>query len=145
MDERPEQVERILSGVAASEGVAVGPAFVYAVEKLEPERERILEDAVEAELERFRGAIEAVALKLSETGDRLRESGSEEEAGIFEAHVEIARDPELHSEVEERVRRLESPEAAVLAVGEGYAEMFAAMEDEFMATRGTTCATSAPR
>jgi phosphotransferase system enzyme I (PtsI) len=134
MNENREQAGRI-TGVAASDGVAVGPVFVYVVEGLEPERKRIPEDAVEAELARFRNAVEAVVRRLSETGDRLRESGGEEEAGIFEAHVEMARDPELHSEVEERVRDLESPEAAVLAVGEEYAEAFAAMEDEYMAAR----------
>lgn len=134
MNEKREQAGRI-TGVAASEGVALGPVFVHVFEGLEPERERIPEDAVEAELKRFRDAVEAVVRRLSETGDRLRASDDEEEAGIFEAHVEMARDPELHSEVEERVRDLESPEAAVLAVGEEYAEMFAAMEDEYMAAR----------
>ena len=134
MNEKREQAGRI-TGVAASEGVALGPVFVHVFEGLEPERERIPEDAVEAELKRFRDAVEAVVRRLSETGDRLRESDDEEEAGIFEAHVEMARDPELHSEVEERVRDLESPEAAVLAVGEEYAETFAAMEDEYMAAR----------
>ena len=134
MNEKREQAGRI-TGVAASEGVALGPVFVHVFEGLEPERERIPEDAVEAELKRFRDAVEAVVRRLSETGDRLRASDDEEEAGIFEAHVEMARDPELHSEVEERVRDLGSPEAAVLAVGEEYAETFAAMEDEYMAAR----------
>jgi phosphoenolpyruvate-protein phosphotransferase (PTS system enzyme I) len=134
MNEKREQAGRI-TGVAASEGVALGPVFVHVFEGLEPERERIPEDAVEAELKRFRDAVEAVVRRLSETGDRLRASDDEEEADIFEAHVEMARDPELHSEVEERVRDLESPEAAVLAVGEEYAETFAAMEDEYMAAR----------
>jgi phosphotransferase system enzyme I (PtsI) len=134
MNEKREQAGRI-TGVAASEGVAVGPAFVHVTEGLEAEREKIPEDAVEAELKRFRGAVEAVVRRLSETGDRLRGAGGEEEAGIFEAHVEMARDPELHSEVEEHVRDLESPEAAVLAVSEEYAETFAAMEDEYVAAR----------
>ncbi len=73
--------------------------------------------------------------KLSETAERLREGGSESEAGIFEAHVEMAEDPEFQSDVEERVRDLTSPEAAVISVGEEYASMFAAMEDEYMAAR----------
>ena len=54
--------------------------------------------------------------------------------GIFEFHVEMAEDPELASAVEERIRNLQSPEAAVLAVGEEYAAEFAAM-DEYMAAR----------
>ena len=124
-----------LSGVAASEGVAVGSAFVYATRELEPEREKISEGEVEEELGRFREAVGVVVKKLSATADEMREGGSEKEAGIFEAHVEMAEDPELQSEVEERVKGLESPEAAVISVGEEFAGMFAEMEDEYMAAR----------
>jgi phosphoenolpyruvate-protein phosphotransferase len=124
-----------LDGVAASEGAALGPAFVHVPHELKLERESISKDAVEDELKRFKNAIEAVVRDLSETAERLREGGSESEAGIFEAHAEMAEDPEFQEGVEERVRSLESPEAAVLAVGEEYAGMFAAMEDEYMAAR----------
>jgi phosphotransferase system enzyme I (PtsI) len=124
-----------LTGVGASEGVAVGPVFVHVGGELEPERESIPEDSVEEELGRFRRAVESVVRRLSETAESLRESGSGEEAGIFEFHAEMAEDPELASGVEERVRNLESLEAAVLAVGEEYASEFAAMEDEYMAAR----------
>jgi phosphoenolpyruvate-protein phosphotransferase (PTS system enzyme I) len=124
-----------LNGVAASEGVAVGPAFVHVPRELKPERESISKDAVEEELGRFQSAVETVTRKLSETAERLREGGSESEAGIFEAHVEMAEDPEFQSDVEERVRDLTSPEAAVISVGEEYASMFAGMEDEYMAAR----------
>src|SRR5918994_99641 len=82
-----------LDGVAASEGVAVGPAFVHVPHELKPERESISEDAVEDELKRFKNGVEA------------------------------------------RVRKLESPEAAVISVGEEFAGMFAAMEDEYLAAR----------
>jgi phosphoenolpyruvate-protein phosphotransferase (PTS system enzyme I) len=124
-----------LTGIGASHGVAVGPAFVPATGKPEPDRDQISEDEVEAELQRFKEAVETVADNISETGERLRASGSEEEAGIFDFHVEMAEDPELASEVEERVRNLQSPEAAVLAVGEEYAAGYAAMDDEYLAAR----------
>ena len=124
-----------LTGVGASEGVAIGPAFVHVAGELEPERKTIPEDAVEAELGRFRRAVEVVAGKLSETSERFREAGNEEEAAIFEAHVELAEDPEISEGVEERVRKLVSPETAVLAVGEEYASELAAMEDEYLSAR----------
>src|SRR5918997_1726243 len=124
-----------LIGVAASEGVAVGPAFVHVSKELKPERENISEVEVEEDLGRFQSAVEAVAKKLSATAEEMREGGSEKEAGIFEAHVEMAEDPEFQSEVEERVKNLESPEAAVISVGEEFAGMFAGMEDEYMAAR----------
>ena len=124
-----------LDGVAASEGVAVGPAFVHVPAEPEPERESIPKGEVETELGRLREAVETVVRDLAQTAERMREGGNEGEAGIFDAHAEIAEDPEFQSEVEERVRSLESPEAAVLAAGEEYAGMFAAMEDEYLAAR----------
>jgi phosphoenolpyruvate-protein phosphotransferase len=124
-----------LSGVGASEGVAVGPAFVPQTGGPEPERIRIDEGEVEVELQRFRDAVEVVVGKISETADKLRESGNEDEAGIFDFHAEMAEDPELASAVDERVKNLESPEAAVLAAGEEYAAEFAAMEDEYLSAR----------
>ena len=124
-----------LSGVGASEGVAVGPAFVPQTGRPEPERTRIDEGEVEVELQRFTDAVEVVVGKISEIADGLRESGNEDEAGIFDFHAEMAEDPELASGVEERVKNLQSPEAAVLAAGEEYAAEFAAMEDEYLSAR----------
>jgi phosphoenolpyruvate-protein phosphotransferase len=124
-----------LTGVGASEGVAVGPAFVPQTGRPEPERVGIAENEVESELQRFQNAVEAVTSRLSETADQLRASGNEEEAGIFEFHVEMAEDSELASAVEERVKRLKSPEAAVLAAGEEYAAQFAAVDDEYLSAR----------
>lgn len=124
-----------MEGVAASEGVAVGPVFVHDLGELEPDRTSISEDEVEDEIKRFEEAVQAVVPKLSETAEKMREAGNEDEAAIFDAHTELAQDPELAEGVAERVKNLESPEAAILAVGEEYAQLFAAMEDEYMAAR----------
>src|SRR5215210_4638327 len=93
-----------LAGIGASEGVAVGPVFVHRPGELKPERETIPEGSADAELERFREAVAVVVERLSETADQLRDSGAESEAGIFEAHAEMAKDEDLHEGVEERVR-----------------------------------------
>jgi phosphoenolpyruvate-protein phosphotransferase (PTS system enzyme I) len=124
-----------LSGVGASEGVAVGPAFVPQTGGPEPERTRIDDGEVDAELRRFRDAVGVVVERISETAEGLRDAGNEDEAGIFDFHAEMAEDPELASAVDERVRNLQSPEAAVLAAGEEYAAEFEAMEDEYLAAR----------
>ena len=124
-----------MEGIAASEGVAVGPVFVHEAGELEPDRTSISEEEVEAEVERFEEAVQAVVPKLSETAEKMRDQGNENEAAIFDAHMELAQDPELADGVAERVKNLESPESAILAVGEEYAQMFAAMEDEYMAAR----------
>ncbi|MGH3087523.1 MAG: phosphoenolpyruvate-utilizing N-terminal domain-containing protein, partial [Rubrobacteraceae bacterium] len=124
-----------LTGVAASDGVAVGPVFVHSPGPLTPSRENIEAGSEETEIARFREAVKTVVGKLAEMGKRIEEGGGESEAAIFEAHAEMAEDPDLHEEVEERVKNLESPEAAVLAVGEEFASMFAGMSDEYMAAR----------
>ncbi|MGB3681642.1 MAG: phosphoenolpyruvate--protein phosphotransferase [Rubrobacteraceae bacterium] len=124
-----------MEGVAASEGVAVGPVFVHDAGELEPDRTSISEEEVETEVERFDEAVQAVVPKLAETAEKMREQGNENEAAIFDAHTELAQDPELADGVAERVKNLESPESAILAVGEEYARMFASMEDEYMAAR----------
>ena len=42
-----------LTGVGASEGTVVGPAFVHVAGGLKPERENISGDEIDTELERF--------------------------------------------------------------------------------------------
>ena len=124
-----------LVGVGASEGFALGPAYIHLGDKVEPARTRIPEGTLEKELARFKAATEAVAERLRRTGENLTGDLGEEEAAIFEVHAEMADDPELLEGVEERLRNGESPESAVLTVGEEYAGTLAALEDEYLAAR----------
>jgi phosphotransferase system enzyme I (PtsI) len=124
-----------LTGVGASEGIAVGPAYAHLEGEIEPGRTRIPKGSFDEELARFRAAVGAVAGRLREAGENLAGSLGEDEAAIFEVHAEMADDPELLSGVEERLRDLESPESAVLAVGEEYAGELAALADEYLAAR----------
>lgn len=132
-----KQDQKKLTGVAASSGVAVGPVYVHDPGDLKPQRETIAAGEAEAEIQRFSEAVETVVGSLGETRDRMhREAGGESsEAEIFDAHIELASDPELYDGVTERVRNLESPESAVLAVGEEYAALFSTMDDEYLAAR----------
>lgn len=88
--EEPLEVQTKLTGVAASEGVAIGPVFVHDPGELKPERETISEGTVEEELARFEAAAETVVAKLSETAEKMREAGNEDEAAIFDAHIELS-------------------------------------------------------
>ncbi len=126
---------RELKGLGVSEGAAVGPAFVHETRRSQVGRKFIPETAVEAEIERFQRAVGEARDDLVEAEGRLREAGDEERADILDFHLQMADDPELAVEVEERVRDLESPESAVLAVGDKYAEPLANSEDEYMAAR----------
>lgn len=80
-----------LEGVAASGGVAIGPVFVHGAEEFKPDRETKSEGTAEEELDRFYQAVEIVVPQLSETAEKLREGGNEDEAAIFHAHIALAR------------------------------------------------------
>ncbi|MCL6438370.1 MAG: phosphoenolpyruvate--protein phosphotransferase [Rubrobacteraceae bacterium] len=125
-----------LEGVAASEGVAVGPLFRYRPQTLEPERTSIRREDVGREIERFHASVERVIQRIRRTKEELERGGSHEEAGILEAHIELAEDPELSSEVERKVREdLKSPEVALLESAEEFASLFEGMEDEYLRAR----------
>ena len=85
--------------------------------------------------------------KLSETAEKMRkQEGNEDEAAIFDAHTELAQDPELADGVAESVKNLESPESAVLVVGEEYAQMFVSLwRTNTWLPAPMTCATSPAR
>ena len=137
MTEKDPRRANAITGVAASSGVSVGPVYLHDPGELKPQRETIASGEAEAELQRFSRAVETVVSRLGEIRDRMnREAGGDsEEASIFDAHIELASDPELYEGVAGRVRSLESPESAVLLVGEEYAALFAEMDDEYLAAR----------
>lgn len=124
-----------LTGVPAAPGLAIGPVFVFAPAEASPSRQRIEDPEVEREISVFGETVARVAERLKEDAVRLREEGREDAAGVLEAHAELAEDPELAEAVEEKVRDLASAEAAVLESGEEFAEMFAAMDDDYMRAR----------
>jgi len=91
-----------MPGLAASRGMALGRAFrLDRALSVVPER-RIGEDEIEAELERFRNALQASAEQvraLAEASDLERDLRM-----IFDAQLLLFEDPMLIDETEERIR-----------------------------------------
>lgn len=123
-----------LEGIPASEGIAIGPAFVYQPE--EPEFERRQVEDVEAELERFQKAVERSKEQLSAIHARAKEEVGEDTARIFEAHLLILDDPAFLEKVYGKIKgeRLNA-EAAVAEAVEEFVATFEAMKDEYMRAR----------
>jgi len=123
-----------LVGVGASEGVAVGAAFVYLPREPQPERGRIAAQEVEAETLRFRRAVETVCAMLDRKGDN-GDAAAATAADIMAALKDIAQDPEFLMAVETRIGAQEDPVAAVLAVGADLAERFTHIDDAYFRAR----------
>lgn len=125
--------ERILQGIGAAEGIAVGPAFRFVPPQLHIDCRT--SDDPDAEMGRFEAAVETAQAELSEIRDKVQARTDAEHAAIFDAHIMLLSDPSLYSNVEARVNGGASAEAAVEGATEEIAAMFAAMEDEMFAAR----------
>ena len=133
----PERPERRFSGLGVSAGIAVGPAHVVERGLIDVPEYRIGEDAVEAEIARFR---DSVALSASQIRDlqAKAEALPEEVAGqlryLLDAHLQMLAGSRLVRGVEARIRDARiNAEAAVQVQLSELAQAFAGMEDSYLA------------
>jgi len=123
-----------LKGIAASQGIAVGPVIVYQPPDLTiPERSP---EGVEDELTRFRNACEQARQEL--TGIRAlmeKRTGGQEHAAIFDAHLAMLEDPMLAESVQKWVEAGKTVEGAVAEATCELSAMLACLEDEMFAAR----------
>jgi phosphoenolpyruvate-protein kinase (PTS system EI component) len=120
--------ERRLRGLAASAGIAAGPAAVVREAQHEPagggpDDER-----------RALAALADVAADLGAAAEQLRGRGFEEEARILEANRLMAEDPSLIDAVRERAAATGAV-AAVRAASEHHARLLEALPDPVLAAR----------
>src|SRR5688572_15281148 len=125
-----------LQGIAVSPGVAIGEALVMDHEGFRIPRRFVSRDAVEAEVERLDKALEAAAAEIGRNRDAIAGKLGKEYGAIFEAHLQMLRDPRLRSEVDGLVREKNySPEYAVSRVLRQYAKVFEALESSYFHER----------
>ena len=107
----------VKQGIPVSPGVAIGPALVFGTEDFRIPQRFVRVDAVEAETVRFRCALEGVCREISANVQLASDRLGAEYAAIFDAHLQLARDPKLIDEVETLIReRHYSPEFATSQV-----------------------------
>jgi phosphotransferase system enzyme I (PtsI) len=88
-----------LRGFPAAPGIAVGPAFVFAVKAPHVPARTIAENQIESEKTRFAEALESTRFDLSELKERASEMIGDNLAKIFDAQILILSDPEIDSAV----------------------------------------------
>lgn len=125
--------ERVLKGIPAAEGIAVGPAFRFQALQLDvPERSP---EAPEAEMARFEAAREQAREEIAALKAKLQARADDDSAAIFDAHAMMLADPMLHDAVRRRVEAGATVEAAVAAATEELAAMLGGMDDALFAAR----------
>ena len=124
----------IYEGKSVFNGVAIGKISVY--KKGEQQVKRVKVADMEAEIARFETAKETAVRQLSGLYEKaLREVG-EANAAIFEVHQMMLDDDDYNDSIENMIRTQGiNAEYAVAATADNFAQMFAAMDDDYMRER----------
>jgi len=136
-DERDEQIEICLKGVAIAPGYAVGMTCVFdeGGTKDVP-RYTISENEVGDEIIRFRDAVKDTRKDLTHTAQQVLEQIGQEEANIFQTHLLMLEDPSFIDEINNLIKtRMLNAETVVMEVTSRFEKMFTRIEDEYLKER----------
>ena len=127
---------QIYNGKSVFGGIAIGKISVY--QKKEQQVKRVKIDDPEQEMARYEKAKAEGIKQLQGLYDKaLREVG-EANAAIFEVHQMMMEDDGYNESVENIIRSQGvNAEYAVATTGDNYAQMFSAMDDDYMRERAT--------
>ena len=123
-----------MSGIAASNGIAIAKAFRLENPELNVDKRTISD--VDSELERLTSALEKSIAELEVIQKKTAETISDKEAAIFGAHLLVLSDPELVGPITERITADKiNAEFALQETTDMFISMFEAMDNEYMKER----------
>ena len=123
-----------ITGIPASRGIALGPAFQFLRPHLVVTRYNV-QDSM-AEWARFESALYVARQQLAAVQASVAGSHGAEEAAIFEAQAMMLDDPDLIEAVRLAIRQEGiNAEAALHDAAESYAQALAALDDEYLQAR----------
>ncbi len=121
-------------GIAASSGIAIAKAYKLDMPDLTVTKASITD--VEAEISRFNEAVSAVANDLEVIKEVATKNLSAEEAAIFDAHALVLADPELKTQVEDKIKNESvNADSAMEEVANTFIAMFESMDNEYFKER----------
>jgi phosphotransferase system enzyme I (PtsI) len=127
-----------LEGIAVSPGIAIGEALVIDREGGHIPRRFLPPSAADSELARLDGAMQSLAGEISRDRDAVARELGTRYGAIFDAHLQMLRDPILRGEMEQMLReRHFTAEYAVNRTFQRYAKVFQSLERSFIADRAT--------
>ncbi|MBO0662345.1 phosphoenolpyruvate--protein phosphotransferase [Jiella sp. CQZ9-1] len=121
------------SGIAASEGTALGPVFAFFPPALDIDPAPVAAGGIEAEITRYRTALDETTGALA--ANKRRDGVKADDAAIIDALIDVARDDDFTAGVEAKIRSGQNAAMAVDAVGKELSASFEAMEDPYIRAR----------
>lgn len=123
----------MFQGVNGSDGIGIGQAQVAVEPDLSYTATAHNDPA--AERERYNNALDAFCDRTQAQADRMAVTVGEEESQIMIGHINMARDPFMIDEINNRINNGMSAEQAVDEVCDMFYGMFAGMDDPMMRER----------
>ncbi len=121
----------LFKGIGASEGIAIGKAFLYKNPEIIIEKNEI--EDIDLELSFFKKSIEESKEDLNILIDKCK---NDEQKEILNAHLLLTEDYEIINQTENRIKNGENLEYAFTETVNGFINMFAKIEDEYLRARG---------
>jgi len=136
MEAHPVRPERVLRGIPAAPGVAVGPGYLLLKGLAKVPKYSVTDP--EAEIGRLHAALEVTRVQIEALRDEVARTIGEGEAAIFDAHLLVLEDAALVDEVAARVRRRKlNVEHIFSGVANRYIRDFRKINDDYLRERAT--------
>ena len=124
----------VYQGKSVFGGIAIGRISVHKKDEQQVKRVRI-EDS-EQEILRYRQAKQTAMEQLQDLYQKALKEVGEANAAIFEIHQMMLEDDDYNESVENIIRMQQvNAEYAVASTGDNFAQMFSAMDDDYMRAR----------
>ena len=124
----------MIKGIAASNGIAIAKAYKLVMPELKVDKVEI--EDVEKEIKAYEDAMAQTAKELVAIKEAASKNLSEEEAAVFDAHALVLEDPELKTQVEDKIRNEKCNATAALdEVAATFISMFEMMDDDYFRER----------
>ena len=125
---------QVYSGKSVFCGIAIGKISVY--KKNEQQVKRVRTEDTKGELARYEAAKAAAVEQLQELYQKALKEVGEANAAIFEIHQMMLDDGDYNESVENIIETQKvNAEYAVAVTGDNFAQMFRAMDDDYMRER----------
>ena len=125
---------QVYSGKSVFRGIAIGKISVY--RKNEQQVKRVRTEDTQGELARYEAAKAAAIEQLQELYQKALKEVGEANAAIFEIHQMMLDDGDYNESVENIIETQKvNAEYAVAVTGDNFAQMFRAMDDDYMRER----------
>lgn len=124
----------VIKGIAASNGIAIAKAYRLVEPDLSFEKKTI--EDLSLEITRLKDALNTSKTELEAIRDKASSELGADKAAIFEAHLLVLSDPELISQIEDKINSERvNAEQALKEVADMFIMMFEQMDNDYMKER----------